>query len=147
MDEEVTHSFSNLWGVIVPGRNWNDFTRRRWYDFRNGHSMYLVFMMSFVNFVLIFYNFSGVKDTFNIPLWVFGLAFVLIYVPVAVWVGVWHRHKQLRVDHFQNWRNHPIMMDLVRDMKIMKRRQGLLTHEDEVMLEKLAIELPEAVSE
>ena len=30
--------------------------RRRWYDFRQGHGMYLVFAMTFTNFVLIFYN-------------------------------------------------------------------------------------------
>jgi len=30
--------------------------RRRWYDFRLGHSVYLIFALTFLNFVLIFHR-------------------------------------------------------------------------------------------
>ena len=39
----------------------NRYFRRRWLDFRNGHSIYLVFLLNLVNFVLIVYNFAIIK--------------------------------------------------------------------------------------
>ena len=35
--------------------------KRRWLDFRNGHSIYLVFLLTLVNFILIVYNFAILK--------------------------------------------------------------------------------------
>lgn len=87
------------------------FIRRRWLDFRNGHSIYLAFLLTFVNFVLITYNFAikqlpfGIGEYMNLPL--FLLLFVLIYVPTAIMLGVWHRKHQYSVENEallrQNW--------------------------------------------
>ena len=30
--------------------------RRRWWEFRQGHSIYLIFILTFVNFILIAYR-------------------------------------------------------------------------------------------
>ena len=87
--------------------------RRRWYDFRQGHGMYLVFAMSFVNFVLIFYrllieqiDFLG--DLFS-NLWIFLIIFLALYIPTAVLIGNWHRKTQMRIEHEQSMKQSPLM--------------------------------------
>lgn len=87
------------------------FFRRRWLDFRNGHSIYLAFFLTFVNFILITYNFAikqlpfGIGDYMSLPLFV--LIFVLLYAPAAITLGVWHRKHQYSVENEallrQNW--------------------------------------------
>jgi hypothetical protein len=87
------------------------FIRRRWLDFRNGHSIYLAFLLTFVNFILISYNFLikqlpfGIGESMNLPLFI--LLFTLIYIPTAITLGVWHRKHQYSVENEallrQNW--------------------------------------------
>jgi hypothetical protein len=88
----------------------NKFVRRRWLDFRNGHSVYLVFLLTLVNFILIVYNFAILKipalSTFlNLPLFI--LIFFLAYVPLAIIIGYWHRRNQYTVENEallqENW--------------------------------------------
>jgi hypothetical protein len=80
----------------------DEWMRRRWYEFRAGHSFYLVFVMTFVNFVLIFYRLliEQVPSIYAIlpQLWIFAILFLLIYPPVAVLIGHWHRKSQLRTE-------------------------------------------------
>lgn len=76
--------------------------RRRWLDFRMGHSIYLIFLMSFANFMLIFHRLliervEWLNDLLG-ELWVFGVMFVFLYVPVAIVVGAWHRKTQIKVE-------------------------------------------------
>ncbi len=87
--------------------------RRRWYDFRNGHSLYLIFLLVFSNFVLIFHRLlveriPFLNEIFS-QLWVFSIFFVLIYVPIAILVGHWHKKTQLRVDTEILVRQNPIV--------------------------------------
>lgn len=87
------------------------FIRRRWLDFRNGHSIYLAFVLTFINFILISYNFLikqlpfGIGDSMTLPSFI--LLFVLIYIPTAITLGVWHRKHQYSVENEallrQNW--------------------------------------------
>ena len=88
----------------------NRFIKRRWLDFRNGHSIYLAFLLNLVNFILIVYNFAILKmplvSTFlNLPLFV--LVSFLIYVPIAILIGYWHRRNQYAVENEallqENW--------------------------------------------
>ena len=88
----------------------NKFIRRRWLDFRNGHSIYLVFLLTLVNFILIVYNFAILKvplisSFLNLPLFV--IIFFLIYVPLAIIIGYWHRRNQYAVENEallqENW--------------------------------------------
>lgn len=79
--------------------NW---TRRRWLDFRNGHSIYLIFLMTFANFVTIQYGLlidqvPYLKDLFE-SIWIFAVVFVSAYVPIAIVIGYWHRKTQWRVE-------------------------------------------------
>jgi len=87
--------------------------RRRWYDFRQGHGMYLVFAMSFTNFVLIFYrllveqiDFLGGVFT---NLWIFLVIFLAVYIPAAILIGNWHRKTQMKIEHEQAMKQNPLM--------------------------------------
>ena len=86
---------------IVSSKNNN--LRRRWLDFRNGHGIYLVFLMTFANFVTIQYKLLIEKVpilTHSIfsSIWVFALVFVAVYVPLGMLIGYWHRKNQFSVE-------------------------------------------------
>lgn len=102
-----------------------DYFRRRWLDFRNGHSIYLAFILTFVNFILITYNFAikqvaflrGIID--NLPLFV--LLFIGIYIPASIIIGYWHRRNQFTVENEayfqQNWIMAWIFQFIIRQIK------------------------------
>ena len=86
-------------GFNVIRSNW---LRRRWLDFRNGHSIYLVFLMTFANFVTIQYSLlldriPEFKALFgNVA--VFAAIFIAIYFPLSMIIGYWHRKSQWKVE-------------------------------------------------
>ena len=87
--------------------------RRRWYDFRQGHGMYLIFAMSFVNFVLIFYRLlieeiNVLGEIFS-NLWIFVVIFLAAYIPAAILIGNWHRKTQMKIEHKQSMKQSPLM--------------------------------------
>lgn len=100
--------------------NW---IKRRWFDFRNGHTFYMIYALTGANFVLIFHRLLiervPLLDEVFSNLWFFALVFIFTYIPIAVIVGVWHRRSQLKVDQEQVFRRNPpfarmfrIMMDI-----------------------------------
>jgi hypothetical protein len=74
--------------------------RRRWLDFRNGHSIYLIFAMTFANFITIQYQLLLDRiPVFNsLPIWGFAALFVALYVPLGMVIGYWHRKSQFSVE-------------------------------------------------
>ena len=73
---------------------------RWWAYFRRGHSTYLVFLLSFANFVVIQYRLlveyvPPLKLLFSSIL-AFAAAFILVYVPLAVIIG-WLDYRRLAV--------------------------------------------------
>jgi len=87
------------------------FLRKRWLDFRNGHGYYLAFIMSFVNFILIAYNFA-IKEVPSLHvvfsnLITFTLFFLGVYIPAAILIGYWHRRNQFTIENEallqENW--------------------------------------------
>ena len=117
----------------------NGYIKRRWLDFRNGHSIYLAFLLNLVNFILIFYNFAIIKiplvSTFlNLPLFI--LISFLIYVPIAITIGHWHRRNQYAVENEallqENWIWAWIMQYEIRLIK-----GNTTPHEDDVVLNYL----------
>ena len=79
-----------------------DWFRRRWFDFRQGHSVYLIFALTFANFILIFHRLliervEFLNELFS-ELWIFALIFILVYIPLAIIIGAWHRKTQLKVE-------------------------------------------------
>jgi len=94
--------------------------RRRWWEFRQGHSVYLIFMLTFVNFILIAYRLLIEKiPIFNSifpDLWIFALLFIVIYVPLAVIIGIWHRKTQLKVETTIMNQQNPILAKMIRTL-------------------------------
>ena len=114
-----------------------DWFRRRWLDFRNGHSIYLVFAMTFANFITIQYKLlidtvPYLSGIFN-SIWIFAMLFILIYVPVSIVLGYWHRKSQWKVEQDALFRENKVgaimwmyVIDLIEgnvsedDKKLMK---------------------------
>lgn len=88
-----------------------EFLKRRWLDFRNGHSTYLVFAMAFFQFTVITYTLAIerlpiLKDLF--PSMSYWLAFfVVVYIPAAIIVGHIHLKKQIPTETKQMTINNP----------------------------------------
>ena len=96
--------------VLYMQGNW---IRRRWLDFRQGHSIYLIFILSFSNFILIFHRlfierFEFFDGLFS-ELWIFVVAFIIIYIPVAILIGHWHRKTQIKVETEMIQKQNPMM--------------------------------------
>ncbi len=94
------------------------FVRRRWLDFRNGHGLYLFFLMGFANFILIFHRLfieriPFLEDIF-FDLWVFAVFFVIIYVPTAILVGYWHKKTQMKIEMEVLARQNPFFAKWIR---------------------------------
>ena len=79
-----------------------DWFRRRWFDFRQGHSVYLIFALTFANFILIFHRLLIEKveilNKLFSELWMFVLFFIVIYIPLSILIGAWHRKTQLKIE-------------------------------------------------
>jgi len=85
--------------------------QKGWLDFRNGHSVYLSFVLTFMNSILISYNFAVSQFSFlnNIflNLAAFAAFFLGAYIPASVIIGYWHRRHQWTVENEallqENW--------------------------------------------
>ena len=117
--------------------------RRRWWEFRQGHSIYLIFMLTFVNFILISYRLLIEKVVIFkelIPdLWIFALLFIVCYIPAATLIGFWHRRTQLRVETTIVNQQNPVLARMIRTLLDV---QTGVASEDEIkefrkMLEKI----------
>ena len=106
--------------------------RRRWWEFRQGHSVYLIFMLTFVNFILSTYRLLIEKiTTFKelIPeLWIFALLFIVCYVPAAILIGFWHRRTQLRVETTLVQQQNPVLARMIRTL--LDVQTGIATKEE-----------------
>jgi hypothetical protein len=92
--------------------------RRRWWEFRAGHSVYLIFVLTFINFILISYRLLIEK----IPLFqdlipnlsIFILLFLSFYIPTAIIIGFWHRKTQLKVETTLTMQQNPVFAKMFR---------------------------------
>ena len=117
--------------------------RRRWWEFRQGHSIYLIFMLTFVNFILISYRLLiervAIFKELIPELWIFALLFIVCYIPAATLIGFWHRRTQLRVETTIVNQQNPILAKMIRTLLDV---QTGVASEDEIkefrkMLEKI----------
>ncbi|HSL14594.1 MAG TPA: hypothetical protein VK882_10095 [Nitrososphaeraceae archaeon] len=81
----------------------NNWFRRRWLDFRQGHSIYLIFLMTFANFIVIQYRLlidrmPSIDSLTGGNIIGFAMTFIAIYVPLSIIIGYWHRKSQWRVE-------------------------------------------------
>ena len=97
------------------GQGW---VRKRWWEFRAGHSVYLIFVLTFINFILIAYRLLIEKIPMLqdvIPnLSMFILLFLGFYIPTAIIMGFWHRKTQLKVETTLNMQQNPMFAKMIR---------------------------------
>ncbi len=111
------------------------FGRRRWVNLRAGHSIYLIFALTFMNFILIFHRLliervDFLSEIFS-SLWIFGLIFLIVYIPVAVLIGHWHRKTQVKVETELWLRQNPMLAKWFRvliDIQIGKASEEEIDH-------------------
>jgi len=106
--------------------------RSRWWEFRLGHSTYLIFLLTFVNFILISYRLLIERIPFLqeiIPeLWIFMVLFLVIYIPTSIGIGFWHRKTQLKVENTLGYQENPVLAKMFRVMLDVKT--GTATKEE-----------------
>ena len=92
--------------------------RTTWYDSRMGTSVYLLFTLTFLNFILIAYRYLLENDPILeevIPsLWIFGVIFLITYLPVSILIGFWHRKTQLSVENTIQQKEGPFFSKMMR---------------------------------
>ena len=73
---------------------------RWWTYFRRGHGTYLVFLLSFANFIVIQYRllveYVPVMKVLFSSLTAFAITFFFIYIPLATLIG-WYDYKRFAV--------------------------------------------------
>ena len=78
------------------------FIKRRWFDGRTGTTMYLLFALTLMNFILISYRFLIEENTLfeNLisDLTMFSVIFIVTYIPISILIGYWHRKTQWKVE-------------------------------------------------
>ncbi len=98
----------------------SEWLRRRWFEFRQGHSIYLAFILAFTNFILITYRLLIEKipalQTVFSSLWIFIIFFILIYIPASILIGRWHRLTQLKVEATIGMLENPLLAKFYRVM-------------------------------
>ena len=78
------------------------FIKRRWFDGRTGTTMYLLFALTLMNFILISYRFlierSPLFENLISDLTMFSVIFIVTYIPISILIGYWHRKTQWKVE-------------------------------------------------
>lgn len=95
----------------LGNNNSSSLLQKGWLDFRNGHSVYLSFILTFMNSILIAYHFAitqfSFMDNVFLSIGLFALFFLGLYIPAAVVIGYWHRRHQWTVENEallqENW--------------------------------------------
>jgi hypothetical protein len=121
----------------------SDWIRRRWLDFRNGHSIYLVFAMTFANFITIQYQllidrlpyWGGIFNS----IWIFAVLFILAYVPVSIILGYWHRKSQWKVEQDALFRENKV--GAIMWMYVIDLIEGKVSEEDRKLMREALLRI------
>ena len=137
-------------------RRRNSWVRRRWLDFRQGHTIYLVFAMTFLNFITIQYQLlvsrlaeenpalgSTINSVFP-SVWIFAIIFIAVYMPLAIFIGYWHRKTQWKVEQEAMFSENVVQARLW--LFMMRLVQGKISEKEQTemqeMLEKIIKKQP-----
>ena len=116
----------------------SDWFRRRWLDFRNGHSIYLVFAMTFANFITIQYQLLIDKLPLSAgifsSIWIFAITFILFYVPLSIILGYWHRKSQWKVEQDALFRENKV--GAIMWMYVIDLIEGNVSEEDKKLMKE-----------
>jgi hypothetical protein len=126
----------------------NSWVRRRWLDFRQGHSIYLAFLIMFANFITIQYSLMIERipafSTLFSNVWVFVIAFIAVYMPLAVVIGYWHRKSQWKVEQEAMFNENVVQATMY--LFLIKLIEGKATDKErqemKVMLERIIAKAP-----
>ena len=106
--------------------------RRLWLDFRSGHSIYLIFALTFANFITIQFTLVIEKipsiSSFINSLWMFAIMFLVMYIPLAIVIGYWHRKSQFKVESAALFSENPLAASLW--LFLIKLIEGKVTEEE-----------------
>jgi hypothetical protein len=116
----------------------SDWFRRRWLDFRNGHSIYLIFILTFANFITIQYKLlidqiPYLAGVFNNIIF-FAIVFVLMYVPIGIVLGYWHRKTQWKVEQDALFRENKV--GAIMWMYVIDLIEGNVSEEDKKLMKE-----------
>ena len=53
-------------------------------------------------------------------LWIFGVIFLVTYIPTSILIGFWHRRTQLSVENYIQQKESPVFCKLVRNILDVK---------------------------
>ena len=105
-------------------KNW---IRRRWLEERFGHTFYLMFALTLVNFILISYRYLVEQDSSMeqiIPnLSNYTIILLVFYIPASILIGNWHKRTQLSTENTIKRLEDPLLAHICRiilDTKIGK---------------------------
>ena len=100
--------------------NQNKWFRKRWLEGRFGHSIYLMYCLTFVNFILIVYRFLIEQDSFFTSvienLWIFMVIFLVSYIPASIIIGRWHTQNQMWVENYLKRLEDPLLASWFRTL-------------------------------
>ena len=121
----------------------SDWFRRRWLDFRNGHSIYLVFAMTFANFITIQYQLlidrlPYLGELFDSIL-IFAIVFILAYVPLSIVLGYWHRKTQWKVEQDALFRENKV--GAIMWMYVIDLIEGNVSEEDKKLMKESLLKI------
>ena len=120
-----------------------------WYDSRTGSSIYLLFVLSFVNFILIAYRFFIETDPqleqLISNLWVFGVIFLITYIPVSILIGFWHRRTQLSVENYIRQKESPLFCKSIRE--ILDSKTGKSDIKDIEKFRKMLLDIEKQITD
>jgi hypothetical protein len=126
----------------------NSWLRRRWLDFRQGHSIYLAFLIMFANFITIQYSLMIERipafNTLFSNVWVFVVAFIAIYMPLSIVIGYWHRKSQWKVEQEAMFNENVVQASMY--LFLIRLIEGKATDKEreemKAMLEKIIAKAP-----
>ena len=121
----------------------NSWINRRWYEFRTGHGSYLVFGLTFANFILIAYRLLVEKvpelNSLFPHLYDFVVIFVIAYTPLAIIIGHWHRKTQLATETSLYFLSNPLAARFYR--LVLELQQGKASKEEVDQMMRLLSEI------
>ncbi|MFY9798406.1 MAG: hypothetical protein WAJ93_22175, partial [Candidatus Nitrosopolaris sp.] len=125
-------------GKVRLDKKW---VKRRWLDFRNGHGIYLVFFVTVAQFLIIQYKLllNNIPLFHSIPLWVFAVVFVAMYVPLAEIIGYWHRRTQYNVENQTHFERNPILA--TQTLFLIDLVDGKVTEEEKKQMRRYLLKI------
>jgi hypothetical protein len=118
----------------------NYWMRRRWLDFRQGHTIYLVFAMTFLNFITIQYallidRIPALQSSVFGNQWMFAAIFIAVYIPLSIGIGYWHRKTQLKVEQEAIFLQNPVQARMW--LFMIRLVQGKTTEDEQLEMKNL----------